>query len=145
MATDSLFDPIRQKWVAKTPEEEVRQRVLHWLLGPGGFSRHEILVEKSLHQRLGFEHTQTRRFDIACVRLLSTHEIECLCLIECKALIENHQSLEATWRQIEGYNSFLASPAKALALASTKGCWYCQIEPKGLWKSGLPTKQSLIP
>ena len=26
-----IYDPLRRKWVARTPEEEVRQRVIAWL------------------------------------------------------------------------------------------------------------------
>lgn len=28
---DRLYDPLRRKWVARTPEEEVRQAVIAWL------------------------------------------------------------------------------------------------------------------
>jgi hypothetical protein len=144
MVKETLFDPVRQKWVPKTPEEELRQRVLQWLLSLGGFSRHEILVEKSLHDQLGFNKAHGRRFDIACIRLISTHQIEWLCLIECKASIQDELSLQATWRQIEGYSSFLPVRPKALALASPQGCWYCETDPRSPWRSGLPHRQGLL-
>ena len=29
--SEQLYDPLRRKWVARTPEEEVRQHVIAWL------------------------------------------------------------------------------------------------------------------
>jgi hypothetical protein len=144
MTNERLFDPIRQKWVSNTPEEKLRQRVLQWLLGSGGFSSHEILVEKALGVRLGFTSKSPRRFDIACVRFISTHEIEWLCLIECKAKIEDELSLQACYRQLEGYASHLPMKIQSLALASPEGCWYCETKASQKWLSGLPTRQSLL-
>lgn len=143
MTSDFLFDPIRQKWVSATPEEKLRQQVLQWLLETGGFSRHEILVEKALGLELGFKSNLTRRFDIACVRLASTHELEWLCLIECKAKIENERSLQACYRQLEGYASHLPLKVKSLALASPQGCWYCETVNPKKWLLGLPSKHNL--
>ncbi len=31
-----IYDPLRRKWVARTPEEEVRQRVIAWLRDEAG-------------------------------------------------------------------------------------------------------------
>lgn len=144
MTSSPLFDPIRQKWVANTPEEKLRQRVISWLLGPGGFLPHEILVEKSLNSRLGFNKDSDRRFDIACVRLISTHEIQWLLLIECKAKIDTLEVLESSQRQVEGYAFFLTQPAQAIALASPEGCWYCKNDSPRKWVIGLPAKKSLF-
>lgn len=31
ISSEKLYDPLRRKWVARTPEEEVRQHVIAWL------------------------------------------------------------------------------------------------------------------
>jgi len=38
---------VRNKEVAATPEECVRQRVLHWLIRDKGWAREDLRVEKS--------------------------------------------------------------------------------------------------
>lgn len=43
-----LFDPIRKKWVAATPEENVRNALIVWLLQKQGINKNRIAVEQSL-------------------------------------------------------------------------------------------------
>lgn len=143
MKTDSLFDPIRQKWVSATPEEKLRQQVISWLLGSGGFSKHELLVEKSLDKRLGFISGSERRFDIACIHLHSTHDIQWLLLIECKAKISSLEQLQQAQRQLQGYASNLKLMPHTLALASPEGCWYCKKTDLRDWFVGLPKRDKI--
>ncbi len=41
-----IFDPIRRKSVADTPEERVRQALLSQMIGPLGFPKGLLAVEK---------------------------------------------------------------------------------------------------
>jgi predicted type IV restriction endonuclease len=43
----TVYDPLRKKDVALTPEEEVRQRVIGWLNGTLGFSLNHMMSEYS--------------------------------------------------------------------------------------------------
>jgi predicted type IV restriction endonuclease len=55
-----VFDEVRKKWVAYTPEEHVRQQFIHHLIQNLGFAPARLAVEK------GFKlYTRTKRWDIA--------------------------------------------------------------------------------
>lgn len=73
---DRLFDPLRRKWVARTPEEEVRQQVIAWLRDVQGFP------EGLMESEYGFTYNRRQyRADIlAFDRQLQPH-----LLVECKA------------------------------------------------------------
>lgn len=45
---ENVFDPSRKKFVALTPEEAVRQRVVEWLTGTLGVPRHLVETEFAL-------------------------------------------------------------------------------------------------
>lgn len=45
---DQVFDPVRRKWVALTPEEWVRQHTVHLLLERAGVADGLIAIEKEL-------------------------------------------------------------------------------------------------
>ena len=45
---DQVYDPIRRKWVALTPEEWVRQHVVHLLLERAGVADGLIAIEREL-------------------------------------------------------------------------------------------------
>lgn len=71
-----VFDIIRRKWVELTPEEWVRQHVIHYLVYTLKYSRALIAVEKTI----AFN-TLQKRFDI----VVFTSNGEPYMLIECKA------------------------------------------------------------
>lgn len=71
-----LFDPLRKKWISRTPEEWVRQQFLQLLLVNHGYPPARIAVEKSL--KLG---VLTKRFDI----LVYDQSHRPWMMIECKA------------------------------------------------------------
>lgn len=48
LSENSIFDPIRQKWVACTPEERVRQAFVHMLTGTYGYPQGLIANEQSI-------------------------------------------------------------------------------------------------
>ncbi len=74
--SDVIYDPLRRKWVARTPEEEVRQAVIAWLRDVQGFPT------GLMESEYGFVYNRRRyRADIlAFDRLLRPH-----LLVECKA------------------------------------------------------------
>ena len=71
-----IYDPLRRKWVARTPEEEVRQRVIAWLRDEAG------IPEGLMESEYGFTYNSRHyRADIiAFDRRLQPH-----LLVECKA------------------------------------------------------------
>jgi type I site-specific restriction-modification system R (restriction) subunit len=71
-----VFDVVRKKWVALTPEEWVRQHVLWFLINEKAVPESLISVEKSLTIN-----TLTKRFDI----LVYDKNTCPVMLIECKA------------------------------------------------------------
>lgn len=76
MPESLIFDPLRKKNVARTPEEEVRQQVIAWLHGACGvsFSRME--------SEYGFVYNSRRyRADV----LVFDRALQPLLLVECKA------------------------------------------------------------
>ncbi|MBP5413326.1 MAG: type I restriction enzyme HsdR N-terminal domain-containing protein [Bacteroidales bacterium] len=70
-----IFDPIRKKRVALTPEECVRQSMIAYLLHTLQVPALAISVEKKITYN-----GMTRRFDIVIF-----HQGKCLVIIECKA------------------------------------------------------------
>jgi hypothetical protein len=95
-----LYDPIRQKAVAGTPEERVRQSLLHQMIGPLGYPKSLIAVEASI--------ASGRRADI----IAYNHSHQPLLLIECKATPMDE---EVVFRQAFGYNGSIGAPFWALA------------------------------
>lgn len=71
-----IYDPIRHKWVILTPEEQVRQIWLQYLIVDKRISPSKIAVEKGLYLN-----DRKKRFDICVYDELATPYL----LIECKA------------------------------------------------------------
>lgn len=108
-----LWDPIRNLWVADTPEEQVRQRLIQKMIGMRGYPRGLIAVEKDLS-------SLPRRPDLLCF-VLRKEKLVPLLLVECKAI---RVSAKAE-RQALGYNETVGAPF--ICLASGKG-------EKTLWR-----------
>lgn len=92
-AKDYIYDIIRNKWLVVTPEEEVRQVWIHYLVHDLKISPSKIAVEK------GFKiNDRMKRFDICVFNQYMQPEI----LFECKSpKIElSHKS----WTQLSIYN-----------------------------------------
>lgn len=94
-----IFDPIRKKRIVLTPEEEVRQQIIHFLMHDRGVPQGLIGVEKGLQV-----HGLSRRFDI----LVHDHHGKPLMLIECKAKSVN--LTQQTFDQVARYNIALRVP-----------------------------------
>ena len=73
---DVIYDPLRRKWVARTPEEEVRQGVIAWLRDQKGFP------EGLMESEYGFDYNRRHyRADI----LVFNRQLQPHLLVECKA------------------------------------------------------------
>ena len=71
-----IYDPLRRKWVARTPEEEVRQRVIGWLRDEAG------IPEGLMESEYGFIYNRRHcRADI----LVFDRQLHPRLLVECKA------------------------------------------------------------
>jgi hypothetical protein len=87
-----LFDPVRKKYVSVTPEEWVRQHVLHYLLSKG-YAPSLIAIER------GIEVNDTKkRFDI----VVYDRDSKPLIIVECKA--QNEKINQSVIMQIASYN-----------------------------------------
>jgi hypothetical protein len=102
---DSLFDPYRGSFVAATPEEQVRQRLLHLMTEKLGYPKHFLCVEKKLSELPHLEkggNLPNRRADILCLSadLHPEYPLYPLLLIECKGELIG----ESAKKQALGYN-----------------------------------------
>lgn len=93
-----IFDVIRRRYVALTPEEWVRQHVLNYLVTVKNFAASNISVEKELHLN-----QLKKRYDIVVYQNLKPHLI-----VECKAPYVNLD--ESVLEQALRYNLILRAP-----------------------------------
>lgn len=93
-----IFDIVRRQYVALTPEEWVRQNLIHTLL-LYGYSRTRIQVERGLKQR-----QNQRRADVIAYDELGKPFL----LVECKASTVPLD--EATFTQAFAYNQQVKAP-----------------------------------
>ena len=89
-----IFDEIRKKFIQITPEEWVRQNILHYLIYDLKYNKNRISVEKEFNVN-GLK----KRFDI----LIYDKNMNVFMLIECKAPIIKIDNKTA--KQIFNYNS----------------------------------------
>lgn len=72
----AIWDVIRRKYIILTPEEWVRQHVVHWLLGPHKYPKALFRIESGLRFNDLLKRTDILVFDRAAAPFL---------LVECKA------------------------------------------------------------
>ncbi|MFT4554516.1 MAG: hypothetical protein ACI9S8_003168 [Chlamydiales bacterium] len=112
-----VFDVIRKEWVAATPEEIIRQKLIHHMIEELGYPQHFIAVEKALrelpHLQLYGTQVPDRRVDLICFAkdITSKHPLYPLIVVECKAVNITKKVLS----QVEGYNHFLKACFVAVA------------------------------
>ena len=75
-SANEIYDPLRRKWVARTPEEEVRQSVIAWLRDRKGFPVGRMASE--------YAFTSNRRSYRADI-LVFDRQLQPHLLVECKA------------------------------------------------------------
>ncbi len=115
LSLSELYDPIREMWVAATPEEEVRQRLIALMIHSLGFPRGLLAVERSLDhlcRHLGSHSLPLRRVDLVCFAPVSAAP---LLIVECKAL----PLTESVLAQVRGYNAYVGAPYLAVANLTT--------------------------
>lgn len=109
----TIFDEIRGKWVAATPEELIRQRLIKNLITHLGFPKSYLSIEKSLRElpHLALLEVADRRIDVVCfAKDIHPHfPLYPLLLIECKSVIS-----KAARAQLLGYNHVVQAPFLAL-------------------------------
>lgn len=118
-----IFDEIRKKYILITPEEWVRQNILHYLIYDLKYNKNRISIEKEFKVN-----NLRKRFDI----LIYDNSMNVFMLIECKASdikIDNK-----TAKQIFNYNTKF----KAKYLVLTNGLNTFCIDNKGDWLDKLP-------
>ena len=110
-----IFDDIRKKFVVLTPEEWVRQHVVHFLIQDKNYPRSHINVEKQITLN-GLK----KRYDIVVFK--SNGELDIL--VECKA--PEITISQTTFDQIAQYNFKLN--AKYLMVTNGLSHYYCQTD-----------------
>lgn len=110
-----VFDPVRKRYVALTPEEFVRQHLIHYLITSKGVPINCISVEKAIRvNRL------LRRIDLA----VYTRELKIAILIECKA--PEIRLSQEVFDQAFRYNLTLKAPY--IAVTNGEGIICCQAD-----------------
>jgi hypothetical protein len=138
-----IYDTVRKKWVAATPEEMIRQWLIRQMVEKLGYPRILIAIEKELsqlpHLKLKpYKEIPKRRADII---VFSPGTLKPLLMIECKAVALTPKFAQ----QVIGYNTVVG--ASFLAMANDKhvltGCFDTQA---GMYqfKKGLPDFETLI-
>jgi len=94
-----IFDELRTKWIACTPEEWVRQNLIKYLIYELNFPKNLIAIEKSL-----IIANRKFRFDI----LIYDKNYHPLLLVECKA--PTIDLTQKTFDQIWNYNYQIEAP-----------------------------------
>ncbi|SHL29753.1 type I restriction enzyme HsdR N-terminal domain-containing protein [Myroides odoratimimus] len=111
----SIFDVIRKKFIQLTPEEWVRQHVVHDLIYTKGYPLSLISVEKVVRIN-----GMTKRYDVVIFRPNG----EIFMLIECKA--PEIKITQTTFDQIARYNFQLRSTY--LYVTNGLNHYYCQMD-----------------
>jgi len=113
-----IFCIVRKKWMVLTPEEWVRQHMLHYLNEIKDFPLSLMGVEKQL-KVLGLK----KRFDILCVSSSGSP----LVLVECKA--PNIELTGEAFDQAARYNRALFAPY--LCISNGYRHFFCKVNEDG--------------
>lgn len=140
------YCPIRRTMVRATPEEKVRQALIQDMIQRLNYPVENILVEKSLSQLphlLHYKKLPLRRADIVVLakNIHREYPLFPLLLIECKAVALN----EAVFRQVVGYNQFVAARFVAIANQFSSYLGYYFPENKDfIFREGLLSYEELL-
>ena len=113
--TQYIFDIIRKKYVVLTPEEWVRQHIIHYLIVTKGYPKSLIAVEKQL-----IINTLKKRFDILVFNNTGLPKI----VVECKS--PNTKIAQSTFDQIARYN--LNLNADLLMVSNGLQHYFCKLD-----------------
>ena len=108
VSSNRMYDEFRKTWVAATPEEKVRQRLLQKMVGELQYPKELLVVEKELGQLphlIAEQKLPDRRADILCfAKNIHLHyALYPLLLIECKEGKIDIRAID----QVVGYNHFV--------------------------------------
>lgn len=109
-----IFDEIRKKFVVLTPEEWVRQHVVHYLIYEKKYPKNYLNVEKQINVN-----GTVKRYDIVVFDSFGNYDI----LVECKA--PHIQINQSTFDQIARYN--FAMKANILMVTNGLNHYFCSI------------------
>lgn len=110
----AIFDIIRKRFIILTPEEWVRQHVVHFLIEEKKYPKSHINVEKQL-----IVNNLTKRYDV----VVFNTDGSLFLLIECKA--PEIKITQATFDQIARYN--LTLKAQYLMVTNGLNHYYCKM------------------
>ncbi|MCK5766487.1 MAG: type I restriction enzyme HsdR N-terminal domain-containing protein [Bacteroidales bacterium] len=113
-----IFDEVRKKYVALTPEEWVRQHFIMYLINQKQVPAGLIILEKKL-----IMNKMSRRPDI----LIHNRQGEAVMIVECKAPEVNIS--QDTFDQVARYNSVLS--VQYLVVTNGLQHFCCQMDYKG--------------
>ena len=113
-----IFDEVRKKYVALTPEEWVRQHFIMYLINQKQVPAGLIILEKQL-----IMNKMSRRPDI----LIHNRQGEAVMIVECKAPEVN--ITQDTFDQVARYNSVLS--VQYLVVTNGLKHFCCQMDYKG--------------
>lgn len=115
-----LFCILRKVWIPCTPEERVRQSLIHDLIHQLDYPASHLVIEVQLNhlphlQKIKF--LPKRRIDLVVLApsIHPFYEFFPLLLIECKSVALSSQ----TMRQVWGYNYFVQAPFIAAVNSTT--------------------------
>ncbi len=95
----ALFDIIRKKYIVYSPEEWVRQHVVHFLINYKQVPNSLVSIEKQIKIN-----EQSKRYDI----VVFTSQLKPLLIVECKAF--NQSISQNTANQAQNYNRLIKAP-----------------------------------
>ncbi|GHT16835.1 restriction endonuclease subunit R [Bacteroidia bacterium] len=130
----NIFDPIRKKNVAATPEEVVRQQFLQYLHTQKAVPLSLMQVEKSLKIN-----TTQKRYDIVVCNPQGQPRL----LVECKA--GNVPLSNKVFEQAAGYNLALSAPYLAITNGVQTYCCRLNFETRAItFLADLPWFSELV-
>lgn len=114
-----VFDPLRKKYVALTPEEEVRQKILCLLVENLAVPAGLLAVEYSI---------QVNGMDKRCDAVVFGNDLHPLMIVECKA-----QSVKITQKTLEqAVRYYSALQPRFLLLFNGKDCFCFKVQDNAL-------------
>ncbi len=134
-----IFDPLRNRFVAASPEEIVRQTLIQRMLRDLGYPKERIVVEKRLDQMPHLSGClPDRRADIVVFapNIHPKYPFYPLLLIECKEEKITQKAID----QVLGYNYYLGAFFCALVAQTEMLC----LLSEGKHLPHIPTYQELL-
>ncbi|MCQ2286995.1 MAG: type I restriction enzyme HsdR N-terminal domain-containing protein [Bacteroidales bacterium] len=116
-----IFDVVRKKWVALTPEEQVRQFFIHYIINSKNIPLSHIAVEREI-----IINTLTKRFDV----LIYGNDGKPAMVVECKkpAVTIDQKVVEQAGR----YNKVIKAPYICVTNGNTHYFFHINFETENI-------------